>query len=80
MNTQPLFWIFGAIALANALSGLLIGRVWNRTRFVTPAEPFRFYPSLLGSIGMVFFVGIYLYVINVDERPAPARTEAESFG
>jgi hypothetical protein len=38
------------LTLANLLSAIFLRRVWNRNRFVTPAEPGKFYSNIVGSI------------------------------
>jgi hypothetical protein len=49
-----LLWVlFGALNLANLLSGILMGRVWERNRFVTPAEPVRYYPMMFATLVMI---------------------------
>jgi hypothetical protein len=49
-----LLWVlFGAHNLANLLSGILMGRVWERNRFVTPAEPVRYYPMMFATLVMI---------------------------
>jgi len=55
-----LWFFFGGLLLANVLSGLIMGRVWVKTRFVGPDEPMRFYASLLGSLAAVILVIAFL--------------------
>jgi len=48
-----LWVVFCALNLVNLLSGILTGRVWERNRFVTPAEPVRYYPMMFATLLMV---------------------------
>lgn len=72
VNTQPFFWIFGALNLANLLSAVFMGRVWERKRFVTPAEPLRFFSSVLTAILLVGFA--VLMIVLTTDRPGPVQS------
>ena len=59
-----LWWLCAIVVLVNLLCGLFMGRVWHRNRFVTPAEPLKFYPGLVMSI---FFLVVCVVIIAFNQ-------------
>ena len=74
---MAVLWIVIALSLANLISATFFRRAWHRMRFVTPAEPWKFYSNVAGSI-FVLAMAILMMTALDEEREVRLEIPASS--